>query len=466
MHNTNSDSEPHYFSASTLITLPHATTAPLAGKLARSLVWFFLLLTVFLTLTPWQQNIRGVGRVVAYLPAERQQAVSAPVEGRIAQWLVKEGTVVKKGQIIARLLDNDPLILERLQGEQTALLERQTAVNSRVETFKEQLRMSEMARPQALSAAQSRIVMAKQREQAARQSLLASEAAAKTAKLNLARHSQLQSKGLSSDRTLELSQLDAAQRQAEVMRSQAGLESASSEIAALKADFQKLTADTAASVQKARAELNKAIEDQNYVKADLLKLQSKLARQQNLTIVAPRDGTVLRLLVNPNAELVKGGQAIAILIPHTDERAVELWVDGNDLPLVINGSPVRLQFEGYPAIQFGGWPEFSMGSFAGKVALIDATDDGKGHFRLLVTPDAKDLPWPSERFLRQGVRTNGWVLLGQVTLGYELWRIFNNFPPLVLPEHSLDKEVKDKDKDGGYDVDKKKDEDKKGDEKY
>ena len=46
----------------------------------------------------------------------------------------------------------------------------------------------------------------------------------------------------------------------------------------------------------------------------------------------------------------------------------------------------------------------------------------------------KTLPGRAVRFLRQGVRVNGWVLLGQVTLGYELWRIFNGFPPLILPE--------------------------------
>jgi hypothetical protein len=35
------------------------------------------------------------------------------------------------------------------------------------------------------------------------------------------------------------------------------------------------------------------------------------------------------------------------------------------------------------------------------------------------------------------------VLLGQVTLGYELWRIFNGFPPLVLPELAAPEKVKD-----------------------
>jgi pyruvate/2-oxoglutarate dehydrogenase complex dihydrolipoamide acyltransferase (E2) component len=178
----------------------------------------------------------------------------------------------------------------------------------------------------------------------------------------------------------------------------------------------------------------------------MLKLQTRLARQVTQTIVAPRDGTVFRLLANPGAELVKAGQAIAILVPNSDQRAVELWLDGNDLPLVVHKSHVRLQFEGYPAIQFGGWPEFSVGSFGGEVTLIDSTDDGKGHFRVLVSPDPDDIPWPEVRFLRQGVRVNGWVLLGQVTLGYELWRIFNGFPPLVLPEPQLPDKPKSEDK--------------------
>jgi len=29
------------------------------------------------------------------------------------------------------------------------------------------------------------------------------------------------------------------------------------------------------------------------------------------------------------------------------------------------------------------------------------------------------------------VRANGWVLLNQVTLGFELWRKLNGFPPSV-----------------------------------
>lgn len=419
--------------------LSDAVTAPIAGKIARSLLLLLTVLLFLLLLTPWQQNVRGIGRVVAYIPGDRQQTVGAPVEGRISRWLVKEGSRVKAGEVIAELRDNDPLLLQRLESERQALLGRQTAIDNRVETFREQLRMAEQARPQALAAAESRLEMARQRQRQAVQGAEAASAARLTSSLNLTRQQTLQEKGLASRRTLELAQLEMAQRSADLDRAHAALAAARSEVDAVGADLRKLTADTTASVEKARAELNKAIEDQNYLRADLLKVETRLARQQTQTITAPRDGTVLRLLVNPNAEMVKAGQPLAMLVPDTDQRAVELWVDGNDLPLIVSGSKVRLQFEGYPAIQFGGWPEFSIGSFGGRVVLIDATDDGKGHFRILVQPDPDDIPWPEVRFLRQGVRVNGWVLLGQVTLGYELWRIFNGFPPLVLPEP----EVKD-----------------------
>jgi adhesin transport system membrane fusion protein len=432
-----------------LETLHEAATAPLAHRIARSMVFLFIGLLIFLAFTPWQQNVRGYGRVVAYAPTERQQLISAPVEGRIARWHVKEGSRVKQGDVLADINDNDPLLLQRLTDELQAYVAKQAANDQRVETFRQQLAMATQARPQALTAADARIAMAQQRRQAAQQTVTAATAARQTASLNLARQEQLQSKGLASRRTLELAQLDMAQRAVDVERAQAALAAAGSEVEAIQADRQKLTADTAASIEKARADLQKAIEDQSTVRGEVLKLQTRLARQTTQTVTAPRDGTVLRLLANPGAELVKPGQAVAVLIPDTAERAVELWVDGNDLPLIVNDRPVRLQFEGYPAIQFSGWPEFSAGSFGGRVVLIDATDDGKGHFRILVTADKKDIAWPDDRFLRQGVRVNGWVLLSQVTLGYELWRIFNGFPPLVLPEPEWAQSGKVKSDSGG-----------------
>jgi hypothetical protein len=155
---------------------------------------------------------------------------------------------------------------------------------------------------------------------------------------------------------------------------------------------------------------------------------------------------VLRLLASQGTEMVKTGDAVAIFVPDTADRAVELWVDGNDVPLVADDRHVRLQFEGWPALQFSGWPSVAVGTFGGKVAFVDATDDGKGKFRVVVVPDGNE-PWPSARYLRQGVRANAWVLLGRVRLGYELWRQFNGFPPVVTnPDTSADKAGKKGDK--------------------
>jgi hypothetical protein len=109
-------------------------------------------------------------------------------------------------------------------------------------------------------------------------------------------------------------------------------------------------------------------------------------------------------------------------------------VSGNDMPLIQEGDKVRLQFEGWPAVQFVGWPSVAVGTFGGKVSRIFPSDDGKGNFLVLVTPDnhfAREDGWPDSRYLRQGVRANGWVLLNEVRLGYELWRQLNGFPPVV-----------------------------------
>ena len=417
-----------------ITAIDEAATHSVVGRIARNLLKLLVVLLLFLLITPWQQNVRGVGRVVAYTPYERQQTIGAPVEGRISDWRVIEGTQVKKGDVLAQMLDNDPLLIQRLENERKTVLNRQVATGQRVATAESQLKMAGQARPEALSAAQSRVVMAQERYKAALHNLTAAEAAQLTSNLNLFRQDSLFKKGLASKRTLELAQLEVAQRTTEVDRGKATLTAAKNEVDALTADANKLANDTQAAIEKSRADLAKAVEEQNYVNAELYKIDTRLARQNTQTIVAPRDGTILRLLASPGAELLKAGQAIAILVPNSQQRAVELWLDGNDLPLVVNKSHVRLQFEGYPSVQFGGWPEFSIGSFGGEVSLIDSTDDGKGHFRVLVSPDPDDISWPEARFLRQGVRVNGWVLLGQVTLGYELWRLFNGFPPLVLPE--------------------------------
>ncbi|MCE2811074.1 MAG: hypothetical protein LW850_11810, partial [Planctomycetaceae bacterium] len=89
---------------------------------------------------------------------------------------------------------------------------------------------------------------------------------------------------------------------------------------------------------------------------------------------------------------------------------------------------------------------------------INPTDSGKGIFKIVVgppqngkpvetstiIPNVTDTKWPDSRYLRQGVRANGWVILKTVPLGYEIWRQLNGFPITISDsEPTQDKSSKE-----------------------
>ncbi len=394
-----------------------------------------LALTVALTagglvLIPWQQSVSGTGRVVAFAPLERQQEIDAPIEGRVTKWNVREGSRVKPGDLLLELTDNDPAILMRLGEERAAVVARRAATIARVTSIVARQRSLESSRVAGIRGAANRVSMAQERVKAARQALEGSQAAQLAAKLNLERQGKLLEQGLASQRTLELAQLEGVRTATDVERALATLQAAMGEASALEDDRQRVEHDLTAGLDDARASEATALAEEANAAAELARLEVRLARQSTMEVKAAIEGTVLRVQAGQGNAFVKAGEPLLTIVPDTNERAVELWVEGNDMPLLSDGRHVRLQFEGWPAVQFTGWPSVAVGTFGGQVALIDATDDGTGRFRILVRPEG-DEGWPARLYLRQGVRVNGWVLLEQVKLGYELWRRFNGFPPTV-----------------------------------
>jgi multidrug resistance efflux pump len=401
---------------------------------ARTLVLFFVLAAIALIFTPWQQSVSGIGHVSALTPVERVQAISAPVEGRVAQWHVTEGVHVREGQLIVELTDNDPMILDRLRNERLAVNDRLMMAEGRASAHQERLGRLQESKTNAVNAASNRVRMASERIVQNEQALRASEERLTVARLNIERQKSLRDRGLASQRMVELAQQEFATAEAEVRRATAALNAARTEKQALEDDLRKVTADADAAIEGERAALNLARAEIANIRAELQRVDSRLARQQTLRVYAPRNGTVLRLLAQPNSELLKGGEPVALFVPDAGQPTVELWLDGMDMPLVQVGDKVRLQFNGWPAIQFVGWPAVAVGTFGGVVRLVDAAETKGGQFRILVTPDPEDDPWPSSRYLRQGVQAKGWVLLRQVTLGWELWRRFNGFPPVIAED--------------------------------
>ncbi|MEO1575481.1 MAG: HlyD family efflux transporter periplasmic adaptor subunit [Pseudomonadota bacterium] len=166
------------------------------------------------------------------------------------------------------------------------------------------------------------------------------------------------------------------------------------------------------------------------VRAELQRTQINVSRQSVQTVTAPRDGVILRVNAGDAATFVSAGAVVATFVPDNIQRAVELYIDGRDVAIVRQGAKVRLQFEGWPAVQFSGWPSRAIGMFGGVVTAVDASAHSSGLFRILVTEDPEDPnPWPDQSYVRFGSKARGWILLSEVTVGYEIWRQLNNFPP-------------------------------------
>lgn len=402
--------------------------------LSRVLLAAFVLVTLTLSVTPWQQSVPASGRVIAHAPDERLQNVEAPIEGRVVRWHVREGSVVQRGEPLVELSDNDPEILSRLRQERGALAARLDAVTARAQALESRIEGLEASRQNGLTAAESRVSMAAQRVLASDQAVVLADASLEAARLNLERQRYLAARGLTSTRQLELVALEHARAETDARRARVALAAARTERSALSSDRSKLDTDAAAALDEARASRALAEAEVANASAEMARIESRLARQAAQSVVAPRAGSVLRIVANgPSGDMVKAGDVLAILVPETSDRAVELWVSGNDLPLLFEGAPARIQFEGWPALQFSGWPSIAVGTFAARVSLVDATDNGAGFFRVLVVPTS-DAGWPAPIYLRQGVRAQGWIQLGRVRLGYELWRQFNGFPPALSKE--------------------------------
>lgn len=418
--------------------------------LASRLLGLLIVATVVgLLLLPWQQNIRGDGKIIEFSPFARPLEVQAIIDGRVDRW--EEGIIenahVKAGQPVLHILDVDPAYGARLEG--TLRLAQEQVVQSKniVDVMEESVRTAGKYQKQMLSSADQAILSAKLDVDAKAQYILAAQAEYSFKKLvrdadeALYKNGQITS-GLEYQKAIN----EFLSAEAKLQTAKLELDSAKAKLRDAEIKKEAVQQDTDGKIQETQAKLQKEMTSlQTYEKEILYSQRALETYRQGQTVKAPRDGRILKLFRNQGFDFVKKGDPLFILVPEQEQRAVELYIDGNDLPLIEEGNPVRLQFEGYPAVQFTpGWPEAAMGTFGGRVSIIDATDDNAGRFRIVVLPDPEDLPWPSGRFTRPGVRTNGWVLLNRVTLGYELWRQLNGFPPIIKSGESKNSSDKGK----------------------
>ncbi len=376
---------------------------------------------------PWQQNVQGTGRVTALRPQDRPQTLPAAIDGQIQEWHVREGQLVRKGDLIARISEVkedylDPNVVARTSEQRDAKAASIEDKRRAAQALEAQIAQLEQGLRLKLEQTRNKI---RQYEADVRAGALDSTLKAD----QLARRQALFAEGLVDRNSLQSFQNAAQKATADLAEKRAGLANAQVDLDAVRAEYQE-------KVAKAQADRSKILADANTDAAEVAKLDNKVSslkvRNGFYEIRAPQDGYVVQAQQTGLGETIKAGDPIVTVQPSEPEQAVELYVKAMDVALIRAGDPVRLQFDGWPALQFSGWPSVSVGTFGGKVAVVDRVGQANGLFRVLVTEDVnggKDEPWP--RQVRMGSGVYGWTMLREVRVWYEVWRQLNGFPPSV-----------------------------------
>ncbi|MDZ4152103.1 HlyD family secretion protein, partial [Methylicorpusculum sp.] len=336
---------------SQLSVISACQTPRLVGRIVFIFAWLFILVPVFTLFLPWQQNINGTGIVSAFMPVERQQTIESPVSGRIMRWHVKEGAKVKKGDLLVEVSDIDPQLPERLRRQREANEAKLVAKQREFDAYKVQIEQLETVRDMKVITAQYKLDMARQKALSANESLASAQATQETAAQQQNRLTRLLNDGLVSQRDFEVAERDSIIARRSLNSAQAALQSAQAEQSAAQADINQIRADAQAKIDSTTASISKVSSELADIRNSLVSNDVNISRQNAQKITATQDGSVLRLLMNPQGHYVKQGDPLMILVPHSTDRAVEVWVSGNDAPLILPGHHARLMFEGWPAVQ-------------------------------------------------------------------------------------------------------------------
>jgi multidrug resistance efflux pump len=419
--------------------LQTATQLIQSTRLVRRLAFWvavsLVLITCALLWLPWQQSAQGAGRVIAFSPMERPQAILAPTKGIIVDVPVDlvEGSPVKKGDRLLTIQPTAANMEQQLDRQGQDLGQKLTATEQLAEVYRANIEGYEQARDFAVQAADEAVAAAQAKVRGKQEEVASYEAKVLQTKRNFDRQSELYRQGIKPLKDIEKLEQELDSAEADLSAVLEAVKSAESDLQNKKAERDQKRSEAQTKVESARGVWQKVIADAATIRKDIRDIEMKQETLSRMYVTAPRDGVVHRLPLVEGGQTVKEGDYLLTIVPSTTDLAVEMTVVGNDLPLVRVGNHVRLQFEGWPSLQFSGWPAVAVGTFGGQVAVVDPTDDGSGMFRVLIRPEPGEAPWPDEKYLRQGLRSNGWIMLGTVTVGYELWRRINGFPPSVDP---------------------------------
>jgi multidrug resistance efflux pump len=391
---------------------------------------------LFILFLPWTQIISSEGQVTTLRPDQRPQTIHSVIPGRIEKWFVKEGDFVNKGDtilFISEVKDEyfDPSLLDRTQEQLTAKERSVSSYMDKVRSLDNQIDALVQTSRLKLEQAQNKYKQAQLKILTDSMDFRAAQLAVEIADEQYRRMDKLYQDGLKSLTDLESRRLTMQKAQAEVISYENKLLTSRNELINAEVELMSIQAQYRDDISKAESEKFTAMSNMYDAEAVVTKLQNQFmnysVRIGLYYILAPQSGYVTKAIQSGLGETFKEGDPIISIMPSKYDLAIEVYVKPIDLPLVEIGQPVRIQFDGWPAIVFSGWPNTSYGTYGGKVFAIDNFISDNGMYRVLVSPDPDDVPWPTA--LRVGSGSNSMMLLKDVSIGYELWRKINGFPP-------------------------------------
>lgn len=434
-----------------LKNLPLETTTLLgradSGRIVSRWLIGILVVLVLILFLPWQQNVQGTGIITALSPSDRPQQLQTRIDGRIEAWYVSEGQFVKKGDsivVISEIKEEylNPNVLPLTQQQQSA---KERAIGEKLN--------------KAAALDQLMAQLAQQRDfklQQTQNKLLQYQAEVRQAALedSVARDQLRRRERLFRDTLGLVSVNDLQTFQVRVQSAAAKLVEKQQMLAITQTDLASIPAEYGEKISKTRSDRAATLSEVSEGRSDVAKLKDKVGsltvRKGFYVIEAPQDGYVVRATRAGQGEIVKAGEPIVTVQPAHPRKAVELYVKPMDVALLKPGRHVRVFFDGWPALQISGWPQVAVGTFGAQVAVIDQFPSSDGRFRVLLVPDTThDEPWPAQ--LRLGTGVEGWAMLDNVTVGWEIWRQLNGFPLSIEPGDALsgDAVAGDKGKGGG-----------------
>ncbi|RSK40274.1 HlyD family secretion protein [Mangrovimonas spongiae] len=405
-------------------------------KLFKRVLLISSVLVIIILFLPWTQNVTSKGLVTTLKPDQRPQTLQSPIPGRIDAWFVQEGDFVKQGDTILKISEIksdyfDAQLTKRTGDQIKAKSASVEAYQSKVKALKNQYASLQQERKLKLEQAKNKYLQSQLKVESDSIDLEAAKTKAAIAKTQFERTVSLQEQGLKAVKDVEEYRNKLQEAEAKLISQENKWLSAKNEVINAELNISTIKATYGDKLSKAQSDLYTAQSSALDTEAQVSKLENSLANYEKRNslqyITAPQDGYINKAIKSGIGETFKEGEPLVGIMPSNYELAVEMWVRPIDLPLLHKGEHVQVEFEGWPAIVFSGWPNVSYGTYGAEIVAIENFASNNGMYRVLITRDPDYGPWPKALRVGSGAKTI--ALLEDVPIWFELWRQINSFPP-------------------------------------